>query len=302
MDKNGKQPAINIASWNVNGLRARLKKGFMGEFLLNHEEPIHILCLQETKLQPELEETSCKLPDYIKDKYPHRYWTSNRGTTQRKGFSGTAIWSSITPMRRLETPETDEEGRITALEFPTFNLVSVYTPNSGSKFDYRISMWDIKFGEFIANLKKKKPTIVCGDLNVCHKEIDIHAPERNRNKTAGFLDIERSQFQGYLDIGYVDVFRSLYPKQECAYTWWSPFRKSIREKNKGWRLDYFLASWNTPASGPKILQCEHLTSVMGSDHCPIKLKIQRKKAKQKKKAATQKATKPKLNKTHELLS
>ena len=269
--------SLNIASWNVNGLRARLKKGYMGEFLLNQKESIHILCLQETKLQPEQEETSCKLPEYITKTYPHRYWSSNKGTTQRKGFSGTAIWSSVAPVSRIETPETDEEGRMTALEFPTFNLVSVYTPNSGSKFDYRIGKWHIKFAEFIANLKKKKPTIVCGDLNVCHQEIDIHAPERNRNKTAGFLDIERVQFSEYLTLGYTDVYRSLYPEQKEAYTWWSPFRKSIREGNKGWRLDYFLASWGTsdsyPASGPKILQCEHLTSVMGSDHCPIKLKI-----------------------------
>lgn len=267
--------SLNIASWNVNGLRARLKKGYMGEFLLNQKESIHILCLQETKLQPEQEEKSSKLPEYITKTYPYRYWSSNKGTTQRKGFSGTAIWSSVAPVSRIETPETDEEGRMTALEFPTFNLVSVYTPNSGSKFDYRIGKWHIKFAEFIANLKKKKPTIVCGDLNVCHQEIDIHAPERNRNKTAGFLDIERVQFSEYLTLGYTDVYRSLYPEQKEAYTWWSPFRKSIREGNKGWRLDYFLASWDTsdPASGPKILQCEHLTSVMGSDHCPIKLKI-----------------------------
>jgi exodeoxyribonuclease-3 len=251
---------------------------------LNQKEPIHILCLQETKLQPEQEEKSCKLPEYITKTYPYRYWSSNKGTTQRKGFSGTAIWSSVAPISRIETPETDEEGRLTALEFPTFNLVSVYTPNSGSKFEYRIGKWNIKFAEFIANLKKKKPTIVCGDLNVCHQDIDIHAPERNRNKTAGFLDIERVQFQSYLDLGYLDVYRSMYPEQEGAYTWWSPFRKSIREGNKGWRLDYFLASWNSPASGPKILQCEHLTSVLGSDHCPIKLKIKQKKKKQKKKA------------------
>ena len=264
---------MNIASWNVNGLRARLKKGYMGEFLLNQKETIHILCLQETKLQPDIEETSCKLPDYITELYPHRYWSSNKGTTQRKGFSGTAIWSSIPPISQIPAPKSDEEGRITALEFPNFILVSVYTPNSGSKFDYRVNKWDIKFSEFIANLKNKKPTIICGDLNVCHEEIDIHAPKRHRNKTAGFLDIERTQFTEYLNIGYIDVFRTLHPDKEHAYTWWSPYRKSIREGNKGWRLDYFLTSWNTPASGPKILQCEHLTSVMGSDHCPIKMKI-----------------------------
>ena len=264
---------LNIVSWNVNGLRARLKKGYMAEFLLNQKEPIQILCLQETKLQPGLEESSCKLPDYITNTYPHRYWSSNRGTTQRKGFSGTAIWTSVKPINQIPAPETDEEGRITALEYPTFNVVCVYTPNSGSKLEYRVNQWDIKFREYIANLRKKKPTIVCGDLNVCHNDIDIFAPDRNRNKSAGFLDIERKQFQGYLDIGYIDVYRTLYPQDNRAYTWWSPFRKSNREGNKGWRLDYFLASWKTPVSGPKILQCEHLTSVMGSDHCPIKLKI-----------------------------
>ena len=263
---------ISIASWNVNGLRARLKKGYMAEFLMN-QEPIHILCLQETKLQPDEEEQSCKLPEYVTKLYPHRYWSSNKGTTQRKGFSGTAIWSSIPPISRIPAPKIDEEGRITALEFPAFNLVSVYTPNSGSKLEYRIGVWNIKFSEFIANLKKKKTTYICGDLNVCHKDMDIHSPDRNRNKTAGFLDIERKQFQDYLDLGYIDVYRSINPKEIGAYTWWSPFRKSIRENNKGWRLDYFLASNNIPAEGPKILDCNHLTSVMGSDHCPIQMKI-----------------------------
>ena len=146
---------MNIASWNVNGLRARLKNGFMAEFILNQQEPIHILCLQETKLQPDKEESTCNLPDYITKTYPHRYWSSNRGTTQRKGFSGTGIWTSVAPISRIPAPESDEEGRITALEFPTFNLVSVYTPNSGSKFDYRVGIWNIKFSEYIVNSKKE---------------------------------------------------------------------------------------------------------------------------------------------------
>lgn len=280
---------INIAAWNVNGLRARLRKGDMDKFLFGedaegNEHNVDILCLQETKTQQYLEEKQTQLSMKIKLKFPYRYWQSTHGTTQRKGFSGTAIWSSIKPLNVIPPPELDEQGRITALEFPDFNLVSVYTPNSGSQATYRGMEWHKLFSSFLQMLRQTKKTYVCGDLNVCHLDIDIQYPERHRNRTAGFLNFERAHFQQYLDMGYIDVFRSFYPNKTESYTWWSPFRKSIRAENKGWRLDYFLESKSTTTDIKDVdddkkrtklttLKCEHLTKVMGSDHCPIKITL-----------------------------
>jgi len=296
---------IHIVSWNVNGLNARLvTKTHLEDFLFGvdadgNKHEVDILCLQETKTPYGTEEEKVQLKvkptkrktkmtekkakqailsEKIKCKFPYRFWQSTHGTTQRKGLSGTAIWSSIKPIREIPPPEIEEQGRITAVEFPNFNLVSVYTPNSGSQAHYRGGAWHLMFCEFISSLRQIKPTYICGDLNVCHLDIDINNPVANRNKVAGFLNFEREQFQTYLDLGYKDVFRTYYPEEKYAYTWWSPFRKEIREKNIGWRLDYFLASHiksnksnESVLPVPKILDCEHLIKVMGSDHCPIKI-------------------------------
>ena len=270
---------VNIVSWNVNGLCRRLINGDIDTLLFGEDtngvaHDIDILCLQETKTRRGDEELQINLRTRIKKKFPYRYWQSTHGTTQRKGLSGTTIWSSIKPVREIPPPESDEQGRITALEFPKFILVSVYTPNSGSQKDYRGEEWHISFSKYISELRETKPTYICGDFNVCHLDIDINNVKRNKNKKAGFFDFEREQFQEYLDLGYTDVFRSYYPDELNAFTWWSSFRASNRENNTGWRLDYFLASHHgkdIPASFPQILQCEHLTKVMGSDHCPTKI-------------------------------
>ena len=304
-------PSIRILSWNVNGIRARIRKKEL-HFLTssnsdsdsNSDYNYDIVCFQETKATPE----QVKLNKELTTKYPYRYWQSNKGTTQKKGFSGTCIWSKTKPIKEVTPPKIDEEGRITALEFPNFFIVSVYTPNSGSSDDktryiYRTTLWHATFIEFLTTLKTQKPTIVCGDLNVCHKEIDIHNPKKNKNKIAGFLDIEREQFQFYLEYGgFIDVFRSLNPTLKHQYTWWSPFGKA-KENNKGWRLDYFLLGNHLNENSEndegdegdegdendegdegdendegdeeviEVENCQILSNIKGSDHCPIDLKF-----------------------------
>tara|TARA_Y100000389_G_scaffold157418_3_gene158547 strand:- start:1644 stop:2414 length:771 start_codon:yes stop_codon:yes gene_type:complete len=256
---------MKIISWNVAGVRAILKKGKLEEMIIN--ECPDILCLQETKA----EEHQVVIPDNINKIYPYRFWESTKGTTQRKGLSGTAIWSKIKPIRQYNPPDSDEEGRITTLEFENFILVTVYTPNSQGleslRLNYRTTHWHNNFKDYINILKQLKPTIICGDFNVAHNNIDVHHPEKH-HKHAGFLKVEREQFQEYLDLGFTDIFRKLNPNDTGKYTYWNILNPKIRENNSGWRIDYFLVSQDT-----KINDCQILNKIYGSDHCPISLMI-----------------------------
>jgi len=279
---------MRILSWNVAGLRAMLKKGNLQELLFNHD--YDIVCLQETKA----EEQQVQLPIEIIEKYPFRFWNSTLGTTQRKGLSGTTIWSKTCPINRINHPSIDEEGRITTLQFEDFIIVCVYTPNSQSlespRYKFRTDEWDQEFRKYIIALKNIKPTIIAGDLNVAHKNMDIYNPIRSRNKIAGFFDNERTEFQKHLDTGFVDVFRQLYPTKTHAFTFWNQMRPENRINNIGWRIDYFLiggdpqtplAPLNFTDSGgdfqtPRPLnftECSLLTDVYGSDHCPLSLVV-----------------------------
>ncbi len=261
--------SIRIVSWNVNGIRARLRHGHLQHFISNIKTPIDILCLQETKA----ESTQVKLPIDIQAQFPHRYWRSTHGTTQRKGLSGTSIWSSIKPIREIEPPKFDEEGRITAVEFPDFNVASIYTPTTGSspkRFQYRTQLWHREFGQFLQDIKSNgKPTIVCGDLNTCVLDHDVYDPIQLRNAIPGFFDIERHQLVDYLKLGYRDAFRELYPDLQGQFTWWNPRNPEMFANNLGLRLDYFLLSQF--ASRCTIRNCEMLRHTRGSDHCPIVL-------------------------------
>ena len=261
---------MKILSWNVAGLRAMIKKGNLEQLLM--EEDYDIVCLQETKA----EELQVKLPEEITTKYPFRFWNSTLGTTQRKGLSGTTIWSKTRPINRINHPEIDEEGRITTIQFEDFIIVCVYTPNSQSiespRFEFRTQVWDEHFRNYITALKQIKPTIIAGDLNVCHLDIDIYNAKKNKNKAPGFYDDERSEFQKHLDSGFIDVFRYLYPTQEGAFTYWNQMRAANRQNNTGWRIDYFLyGSNNTDKITIKNLIIR--SDILGSDHCPICLEI-----------------------------
>ena len=277
--------AMHIVSWNVAGLRAMLKKGNLQELLETRD--FDIVCLQETKA----EEHQVKLPDEITTKYPYRFWNSTRGTTQRKGLSGTTIWSKNKPLKQIPPPEIDEEGRITTLEYDNFIICCVYTPNSQKietpRFEFRTKKWDQEFRKYIIALKNIKPTIVTGDFNVAHLDIDINNVKRNKNKAPGFYDDERTQFQEHLDSGFIDVFRHFHPTQEGAYTYWNQLRPANRENNVGWRIDYFLSGGEssrcaypqTPeltasgATASPIKDCGMLPDVYGSDHCPLYLEL-----------------------------
>lgn len=281
---------MRILSWNVAGLRAMLKKGNLQELLSNND--YDIVCLQETKA----EEQQVQLPKEIIEKYPYRFWNSTLGTTQRKGLSGTTIWSKTTPINRINHPLIDKEGRITTLQFKDFIIVCVYTPNSQSlespRYKFRTDEWDQEFRKYIIALKNIKPTIIAGDLNVAHKDMDIYNPKRCRNKIAGFLDNEREEFQKHLDAGFVDIFRQLYPTKTGAYTYWNQIRPANRINNTGWRIDYFLYGEDSRFACPQTPQiqksidsektsklrlnfteCTLLTDVYGSDHCPLSLVI-----------------------------
>lgn len=263
---------MKIHSWNVAGLRASLRKGSL-DYL--KDQGVDVLCIQETKA----EESDVKIPDWLTAMFPHRYWNSTLGTTQRKGFSGTAIWSREEPLSRVPTPEFDEEGRTVSLEFKKFILVTVYTPNSQSpksdRLVYRTEHWQDNFEAFIQNLEQVKPVIVCGDFNVAHQDIDVHKPDEVRNVSAGFLDIEREQFQRMLDSGYEDCFRR-FNKEAKQYTYWDQRIPAFRKRNLGWRIDYFLASRR---ARKYVRACRILPDVMGSDHCPVELVVDYKPAK-----------------------
>ena len=245
-----------MISWNVNGLRAIYKKGFVDIF---NEINADIFCFQETKLQEG--QIDLNLPGY------EMYWNY----AEKKGYSGTAIFTKIKPIsvtKGIGIEEHDKEGRVITLEFENYYLVTVYTPNSQTelaRLDYRMK-WEKDFKAYIKELEKKKPVVICGDLNVAHKEIDLKNPKTNR-KNAGFTDEEREKFTELLNDGFIDTFRYFYPNEEGKYSWWS-YRFSARKKNAGWRIDYFLVS---EALKDKLKSADILSDIMGSDHCPVEL-------------------------------
>ncbi|MGE9922133.1 exodeoxyribonuclease III [Acidaminococcus fermentans] len=247
---------MKLITWNVNGLRACMNKGF-ADFMT--AAGADIVCVQETKMQRE--QASFDFPGY------HEYWNS----AVKKGYSGTAVFSKTEPLSvtyGLGQEEHDQEGRVITAKYPDFYLVNVYTPNSQrglTRLEYRMQ-WEDVFQDYCAGLARKKPVIVCGDLNVAAQPIDLKNPDSN-HKNAGFTDEERAKFQQFLDHGFVDSFRSLYPDKEGAYTWWSYMFKA-RERNAGWRIDYFLVSQN---GKDRIQDVIIHNEVMGSDHCPVEL-------------------------------
>jgi len=253
---------MKIISWNINGIRAITKKDFFDDVSQINPD---ILCLQETKAQDdEVEAALSKLIDY------HQYFNS----AERKGYSGVAILSKTKPISvtsDIGIEEHDQEGRVLCAEYNDFYLVNVYVPNSGQKLvrlDYR-KQWDVDFRNYLVNLQKTKPVILCGDLNVAHQAIDLKNDKSNYNKTAGYTQVEIDGMDELLSSGFVDSFRHFHPEKE-AYTYWS-YRFKARERNTGWRIDYFLVS--NPLID-KINKVEILSDYFGSDHCPIKLNIE----------------------------
>ena len=249
---------MKFISWNVNGIRACLKKGFEEYF---QEADADIFCIQETKCQEGQVELT--LPGY------HQYWNS----AVRKGYSGTAVFAKKEPLSvsyGIGIEEHDQEGRVITLEYEDFYFVTVYTPNSQNelaRLSYRMD-WERDFLEYLTRLEERKPVVWCGDLNVAHQEIDLKNPKTNR-KNAGFTDEERACFTKVLESGFIDTFRYFYPDQEGIYSWWS-YRFRAREKNAGWRIDYFLVSSSLQE---KLVDAKIHTQVLGSDHCPVELNI-----------------------------
>lgn len=251
---------MRLVSWNVNGLRAIMKKGFIES--VKKINP-HVLCLQETKMQEGQLNLDVDLEEYEK------YFSS----AQKKGYSGTAVFTKVKPINvtyGMDKEEHDKEGRIITAEYDDFYLVNVYTPNSKTeleRLEYRM-IWEDEFRYYLKELEKTKPVIICGDLNVAHKEIDLKNPSSNR-KSAGFTDEERNKFTELLDAGFIDTFRYFYPDKEGAYTWWSYLTKA-RERNAGWRIDYFLVSESLK---DRIVDAKIHSDIYGSDHCPVELEI-----------------------------
>ena len=247
---------MKFVSWNVNGLRACIGKGFLDYFMGTDAD---VFCLQETKLSDG--QLSLELPGY------RLYWNY----ADKKGYSGTAVFVKEEPVSvtyGVGVPELDTEGRMITLEYPNFYLVTCYTPNAQrelARIDHRLN-WDEAFRTRLMALDANKPVIVCGDLNVAHKEIDLKNPAANRGN-AGFSDQERESFQKTLDLGFTDSFRYLHPEETGAYSWWS-YMFHAREKNAGWRIDYFLVS-NRAAS--QIREANIRSEILGSDHCPVEL-------------------------------
>ena len=245
---------LKFISWNVNSLRACYDKGFADAF--NRLEA-DFFCLQETKMQEG--QLDVQFEGY------QSYWNY----AEKKGYSGTAIFSKVKPLSvtyGLGIEEHDHEGRVITLELESYYLITVYTPNSQEelrRLDYRMK-WDDDFRAYLKKLEEKKPVIVCGDLNVAHKEIDLKNPKTNR-KNAGFTDEERAKFTTLLESGFTDTFRYFYPEQEGIYSWWS-YRFKAREKNAGWRIDYFLTS---DSLKDKLRGAQIHTDILGSDHCPV---------------------------------
>ena len=249
---------MKLISWNVNGLRAAVQKGFLDYF---NQENADIFCLQETKLQAG--QIDLELNGY------HQYWNY----AEKKGYSGTAIFTKKEPISvtyGLGIEEHDKEGRVITLEFDKFFMITVYTPNSQealARLDYRMK-WEDDFRAYLLKLNEIKPVIVCGDLNVAHQEIDLKNPKTNR-KNAGFSDEEREKMSKLLESGFIDTFRYFYPELTGAYSWWS-YRFNARKNNAGWRIDYFLVSERLKDS---LEDAEIHKDILGSDHCPVVLKL-----------------------------
>lgn len=249
---------MKLISWNVNGLRACVKKGFLDYF---KSEDADIFCLQETKLQEG--QIDLDLEGY------YQYWNY----AEKKGYSGTAIFTKKEPLNvyyGINMEHHDKEGRVITLEFEDFYMVTVYTPNSQSelaRLDYRMQ-WEDDFRNYLLDLSSKKGVVICGDLNVAHKEIDLKNPKTNR-KNAGFTDEERDKFSTLLSSGFIDTFRYFNPDVEGIYSWWS-YRFNARKNNSGWRIDYFVASKKLEE---RLVSANIHTEVLGSDHCPIELVI-----------------------------
>lgn len=249
---------MKFISWNVNGLRACMNKGFQDFF---DDADADIFCLQETKLQE-------GQIDFVPEGY-NCYWNY----AEKKGYSGTAVFTKKKPVSvkyGMGIDEHDKEGRLITLEFENFYFATVYVPNSQrelARLDYRMQ-WEDDFREYIKSLDKNKPVVYCGDLNVAHKEIDLKNPKTNHNN-AGFTDDEREKLTLLLDSGFTDTFRYFYPDKEGIYSWWSYMFKA-REKNAGWRIDYFITS---KSLDKKLTDAEIHTDIFGSDHCPIELDI-----------------------------
>ncbi len=282
---------MKFISWNVNGIRAWLQKDGAIDFIEKVEKP-DVFCVQETKAHKEqveeffekaetpLFETGKSEPAKIFPSYKHHYWNS----AERKGYSGTAIFSKKEPLNvtyglgYTETKEGDNEGRVITLEFEKFFLVNVYTPNSKpalERVDYRYNTWDKAFLKHLKKLNRKKEVIVCGDLNVAHKEIDLKNPQANKTTqnnpgNAGFTDKERERFGDFLRAGFVDTVRFLHP-EKIKYSWWS-YRFNARKNNAGWRIDYFLVSEGLKN---KIKKADIFTQAMGSDHAPVVLELKK---------------------------
>lgn len=249
---------MKLISWNVNGIRACIQKGFIDIF---NELDADIFCIQESKLsegQLELD-----IPGY------YQYWNY----AKKKGYSGTAVFAKKEPVNvtyGLGIEEHDNEGRVITLEYEEFYLVTVYTPNSQTelkRLDYRMQ-WEDDFKTYLKKLEENKPVIVCGDLNVAHEEIDLKNPKTNR-MNAGFTDKERNKMTALLNSGFIDTFRYFYPDRTGIYSWWS-YRFSARQKNAGWRIDYFLVSESLK---DKLVSADIHTEIYGSDHCPVELDI-----------------------------
>lgn len=250
---------MKFISWNVNGLRACMGKGFLDFF---KEADADIFCVQETKLQAG--QIDLELPGY------YQYWNY----AEKKGYSGTAIFSKEEALQvtyGIGVEEHDHEGRVITLEYPDFYFITVYTPNSQNelaRLDYRMK-WEEDFLAYLKKLEATKPVVFCGDLNVAHKEIDLKNPRTNR-KNAGFTDEEREKFTALTEAGFIDTFRYFYPDLEGVYSWWS-YRFSARAKNAGWRIDYFLTSASLK---DRLRDAFIYSDVQGSDHCPVGLLIQ----------------------------
>lgn len=250
---------IKLISWNVNGLRACCDKGFRDIFT---QLDADFFCLQETKMQEGQLDLSFE------------GYTSYWNYAEKKGYSGTAIFTKHQPLQvtyGLGIDEHDHEGRVITLEMEKFFLVTVYTPNSQDglkRLDYRMT-WDDDFRAYLQKLDQSKPVLICGDLNVAHKEIDLKNPKTNR-MNAGFTDQEREKFQLLLDAGFIDTFRYFYPEQTNIYSWWS-YRFKAREKNAGWRIDYFLVS---ASLADKLKEAKIHTEIFGSDHCPVEVTVE----------------------------
>lgn len=247
-----------LISWNVNGIRACAGKGFMDFF---NSIDADIFCIQESKMQEG--QLTLDMPGY------YQYWNY----ADKKGYSGTAIFTkekSLSETKGIGIDEHDHEGRVITLEYENFYMVTVYTPNSQNelaRLDYRMK-WEDDFRAYLKKLEENKPVIVCGDMNVAHNEIDLKNPKTNI-KNAGFTDEEREKMTVLLDDGFIDTFRYFYPDQENIYSWWS-YRFKAREKNAGWRIDYFLTSESLK---DKLIDAKIHTEIMGSDHCPVELDI-----------------------------